>query len=132
MNKKTLEMIEKAHDVMQHAYAPYSNFTVGACLRTEDDQLFAGCNIENVSYSLTLCAESCALGSLVSAGHRRIVEVVIATKQEAICAPCGACRQRFTEFMDPDTKIYLCSNREIKQVITMADLLPMPFSFEKG
>jgi cytidine deaminase len=131
LDNKTVEMISKANEAMHNAYAPYSNFTVGSCLRTEDNQLFVGCNVENVSFSLTQCAEASALGSLVSAGHRRIVEAVIVTKSEQICPPCGACRQRFAEFADPDTKIYLCFNHEVKQITTVADLLPLPFSFSK-
>jgi cytidine deaminase len=131
MNNKTLEMIKKANEAMQNAYAPYSNFTVGACLRTEDGQLFAGCNVENVSFSLTQCAEASALGSLVSAGHSRIAEVVVVTKSDEICPPCGACRQRLAEFADLDTKVHLCINHDIKQTVTVAELLPLPFSFSK-
>jgi cytidine deaminase len=130
LNNKTVEMIDKAYEAMQHAYSPYSNFCVGSCLRTEDDELFVGCNVENVSFSLTLCAEAAALGSLISAGHRRITEAVIMTKSDEICPPCGACRQRLAEFMDLDAKIYLCNNHEVTKVLTMSDLLPLPFSFK--
>ena len=132
MNSKILDtMIDKAYEVLEHAYAPYSHFTVGCCLRTEDGQLFAGCNIENVTYSLTLHAEAVALGNLISAGHKRIAEIVVVTKRVEVCTPCGACRQQFAEFTSPNTKIILCSNREVKHVVTMAELLPLPFSFEK-
>ncbi len=131
MNDKTLEMIDKAYRAMSNAYAPYSNFTVGACLRTPDDHLFVGCNIENVSFSLTQCAEATALGNLISAGHRRIAEIVIVTKSEEICPPCGACRQRFIEFADPETLLHLCSNHKHMKSYTMGELFPLPFSFIK-
>ena len=98
MNNILDNMIKKAKEVQQHSYAPYSNYHVGICLRSENDYLFTGCNVENVSYSLTLCAEMSALGALISAGEKYIKEVVVIGSGKELCVPCGACRQRILEF----------------------------------
>ncbi|MDQ2995289.1 MAG: cytidine deaminase, partial [Pseudomonadota bacterium] len=82
-------MIERATAAMQFAYSPYSNFKVGACIRTDDDQYFTGCNIENISYGLTICAEACALSNLISTGDHHIAEVAITCSTIEICGPCG-------------------------------------------
>ncbi len=88
------EMLQKAKAAMKHAYNPYSNFFVGACILADDGKLYAGCNVENVSYSLTLCAEASALGAMVSAGAKRIKKMVVVAESDKIIVPCGACRQR--------------------------------------
>jgi cytidine deaminase len=122
------EMLEKATEAMERAYAPYSHFAVGACLRAEDGQLFIGCNVENASYGLTFCAEANAIGSLVVAGRKHIIEALIVTKSESLCPPCGSCRQRLFEFASSDTKIHLCNALGDCKTFTMQELLPFPFS----
>ena len=123
-------MLEKAYAVQHHAYAPYSNFAVGACLRAEDNTLYSGCNVENASYGLTVCAENIALGQLISTGKKRIVEVVIVGGKiggdRIFCPPCGRCRQVIREFALPDVRIHLTDGQDIK-TYTLEDFLPVSF-----
>lgn len=127
MNSSAAEMLTLARRALVNAYNPYSHFGVGACLRTNDNQLFAGCNAENASFSLTLCAEAAAIGSMISTGQRQITEILIAVDNPILCAPCGACRQRLYEFTVPECKIYLCNNEGLQKTLTFASLLPEAF-----
>jgi len=123
------DMLEAAKKALLVAYSPYSNFSVGVCLRAAGGQLFNGCNIENHSYSLTLCAEASALSAMISAGHNRWIEALIISSGKQFCSPCGACRQRLYEFALPESLFYLCTAQGDNQIISMADLLPLPFNF---
>jgi cytidine deaminase len=120
-------MIEKARTVAKRAYAPYSHYPVGVCLRTDNNQLFTGCNVENASYSLTLCGEASAIANMVSYGERCIVEAVVYGTGKELCAPCGACRQRLNEFASAQTLIHICGPEGIRKTMTMAELLPESF-----
>ena len=120
-------MLAKAKEALQHAYAPYSHFPVGACLQSEDGALFSGCNVENASYPLGQCAETNALGALVVAGKKKIKEVVVITTDKKVCSPCGACLQRLFEFASPDTAVHLCNAEGKQQTLTLSELLPRPF-----
>ena len=89
----------------ERAYAPYSGFAVGAVVVAADGRAFAGCNVENLSYSLTNCAERVALGSAVAAGVRELVAVVVVADSGVPISPCGACRQVLAEFGDPELRL---------------------------
>jgi cytidine deaminase len=93
------DLLRRAREARTHAYAPYSNFRVGAALLTEDGQIFTGCNVENASYGLTNCAERVAVQKAVSVGVRRYRAVAVVGPEDHLpCAPCGACRQVLNEF----------------------------------
>lgn len=108
------------------AYAPYSEFLVGAALLTDDDKVYTGCNIENASYSLCCCAERTAFFKAISEGKRNFTSIAIAggkNNEEIVCYPCGACRQVMSEFCDADFKIILYG-----KTLTLAELMPYAFS----
>jgi cytidine deaminase len=131
VNDITQLMMSKARLALQHAYAPYSKYTVGACLCTEDQTLYTGVNVENSSYGLTICAESSAICQMITAGERQIKSMVILSGNNALCPPCGACRQRIYEFSTEKTQIYLCDHHSILKKIALDDLLPMAFSLSR-
>ena len=120
-------MVELARRALANAYAPYSRFRVGACVRAESDRLYAGCNVENAAYPITQCAEATAIGALVAGGDRRILEVVILTEGTEPCAPCGRCRQQLAEFARPDARIHLCGPEGVRATTTLGELLPLAF-----
>jgi cytidine deaminase len=123
------EMLKQALHIKTRAYAPYSHFHVGACFRAEDNTLYSGCNVENASYGLTLCAEAVALGNLVSAGKKRIVEGIV-LGGEGFCPPCGRCRQLIREFSEDDTCIHFVKGSEKPltiKTLTISELLPFSF-----
>ena len=119
-------LIDAACDVRLKAYAPYSHFLVGAALLTTDDEIIVGCNVENVSYGLTNCAERVAIGTAVAAGRREFAAVAIASSNG--CTPCGACRQVLAEFA-PDLPVYLVNVDGGKTVteLSWTQLLPGRF-----
>jgi cytidine deaminase len=121
-------MFMEAKKSMENAHAPYSKFKVGACLRGKEGQLYSGCNVENASYSNTLCAEAVCVGKLASAGERTITDILIVTDRPHICAPCGSCRQQLNEFATPETLVHLCNLDGKIKTLTMKELLPFSFS----
>ena len=128
MSADALEaMLDVARRALAHAHAPYSRFRVGACLRSGSGQLYAGCNVENASYPVTQCAEATAIGALVAAGERQIVEVVIVTEGLEPCPPCGRCRQQLAEFAAATTRVHLCGPEGVRLTATLGELLPMAF-----
>ena len=103
------ELIQKAVGMLERSYSPYSHFPVGTALECEDGTVYTGCNIENSSYSLTICAERTAAVKAISEGHTKFRRIVIAGDSEDFCYPCGACRQFLYEF-SPDMEV-ICLNR---------------------
>jgi cytidine deaminase len=127
MSEPLETMLALARGALANAHAPYSRLRVGACVRAASGRLYAGCNVENASYGLTLCAESTAIGSMVAAGDRRIVEAVIVTERPEPCPPCGRCRQQLAEFARPDARIHLCGPEGVRLTTTLGELLPLAF-----
>lgn len=115
------KMIEAAWEVREQAYAPYSKFRVGAALLATDGRLFTGCNVENLSYGLTHCAERVAMGTAVAAGARRFLRVVVVADTRVPISPCGACRQVLAEFGVPEVVL---ANRGEALHFRMDELLP--------
>ncbi len=124
------ELLDAARAAMQNAHAPYSNFKVGAALRTKDGQIFTGCNVENASYGLTICAERNAIFSAVSAGVKDFAEILIVAECDNLPYPCGACRQVLAEFCQPEFNIYIVAdkNLDISEKSTLGELLPKSFT----
>jgi cytidine deaminase len=120
------ELIQAAIDVRQRAYAKYSNFLVGAAILAADGRIYTGCNVENASYGLTICAERAAVYNAVAAGQRQFQQLAIATTGGV--SPCGACRQVLAEF-SPELKVLLIDvDRPDSLVETnIRDLLPGAF-----
>ena len=107
MTQVLAEMLELARRALVHAHAPYSRFRVGACLRAASGRLYAGCNVENSAYPVGQCAEATAIGAMVAAGDRQIVEALVVTEGAELCSPCGRCRQQLAEFARPDVPVHL-------------------------
>lgn len=125
------KLVERAFHNLEHAYAPYSHYRVGACLETIDGEFYDGVNVENASYGLTNCAERSAVFAAYSNGVRkdRIKALAIVSEGKTIAAPCGACRQVLVELLNKDTPIYL-ANRTHQVEKTIDELLPMSFTQE--
>jgi cytidine deaminase len=127
----TERLLASARAVAAHAYAPYSNFRVGAALLFDDGYVAAGCNVENMSYGLTSCAERNALFRAVSergAAHR-IVAIAVTNLNDAASPPCGACRQVMSEFVTPDAVVVFPGDAGI-EIRPFAELLPFSFHLE--
>lgn len=124
------KMLVEAKRAMNNAYARYSNFNVGACVRTSEGHLFGGCNMENSNLALSQCAESTALGNMIASGHKKVSAVLVIADTSTFCPPCGACRQKIIEFSSDDIPVYMCSTAGTMKVMTIGELLPVHFSFE--
>jgi cytidine deaminase len=116
------EWIRQAWAVRERAYAPYSQFTVGAALIDVEGRVFTGCNVENVSFGLTMCAERVALGAAIAAGARVFRVIVIVADTKLPVSPCGACRQVLAEFA-PELEVVLANRSEMLR-FSLAELLP--------
>ena len=119
-------LIEAALDVLERAYSPYSKVRIGAALEAHDGRVFSGCNVENASYGLTLCAERVALFKAVSEGVREFKSIAIVTDRDKGWMPCGACRQTLYEFA-PDLRILIQGRAGERIVTRLGDLLPDAF-----
>lgn len=121
-------LLSQASKVMQNAYSPYSEFKVGCIIVTPSGKIFSGCNIENVSYGLTLCAEASAIAQMVSSGERDIQEILVIGTTNQFCMPCGACRQRIMEFASEATIVHMANQSGHYKSSTLGELLPESFS----
>lgn len=121
------KLISKALDAKKFAYVPYSKFRVGAAVLTEDGNIYTGCNIENVSYGATNCAERTAIFKAVSEGHKNLKAIAIAGSDKEYTYPCGICRQVISEFAGEDMKIIIVKNENEYMVKKLEEILPYAF-----
>lgn len=128
----TETLINKALDMRNYSYTPYSNFNVGAALLCKDGKVFGGCNIENAAYGPSVCAERTAIFKAVSEGKKDFSAIAIAGGPKDgvkdFCPPCGVCRQVMVEFCRPDFRIILAKSDKEYKVFTLAELMPESFS----
>ena len=126
-------LCEKAMEAMQNSYSPYSNCTVGAALLAKSGKVYLGANIENASFSPTICAERSAFAAAISAGEREFQAIAVTGgkngKIDGAFFPCGVCRQVMREFCKDDFPVYVLTDKEINS-LTLGDLLPHSFSNE--
>jgi cytidine deaminase len=123
----SVQLIERARAVRERAYAPYSGFAVGAVVETAEGRCYTGCNVENASYGLTICAERAALAKAVSEGADRLTRIVVIADTERPIAPCGACRQVMLELMGPEGEVVMANLRGDRLERKIGDLLPEAF-----
>ena len=126
------ELCALARGAMENAYVPYSGFRVGAALLCADGSVYTGCNIENASYTPTVCAERTAVFKAISEGKREFAAIAVASGREgradAAFPPCGVCRQVLAEFCPPGTPVYVAEGENAIRAYTLGDLLPHAFT----
>lgn len=119
-------LYKQAEDALRFAYAPYSRFKVGAALLAKDGRVFTGCNVENIAYGSTICAERVAFTKAISEGVTDFKAIAIANSSSTSCPPCGSCRQVMSEFCEDDFMIILKN-----KTFTLKELLPEHFDIEE-
>lgn len=130
MSVEISKIIEAAKKARENAYIPYSNFSVGAALLTEEGDIITGCNIENASFGLTNCAERTAIFKAISEGMTKFQALAVVADSPQPISPCGACRQVIAEFCHPDMPIYLTNIKGDLKKTTIKELLPDAFNSE--
>ncbi|MBR2034216.1 MAG: cytidine deaminase [Alphaproteobacteria bacterium] len=124
----TQKLFSLASLAAKNAYAPYSEFAVGAAIYSNNNKFYSGCNVENISYPVGTCAEAGAIAAMVQDGEKIIKEILIFANSTKLITPCGACRQRIAEFSYPDTLVHLANLNGVQKTYTIAELLPNSFS----
>ena len=126
--ERATTLLAAARSAAQQAYAPYSAFPVGAVVLTADGSMVAGCNVENASYGLTVCAERVAVWAAVATGHREVRAVAVAAPKALGTTPCGACRQVLNEFAPPDGDlVVVLEGEDGPEQVVLSALLPRSF-----
>ncbi len=125
MNQQAL--IELARQVRENAHAPYSNYQVGAALVCADGRIFTGCNVENSSYGLSMCAERTAIFKAISEGARNFVRIAVIADSPHPVRPCGACRQVISDLFPAEAEVIMANLDNAVETTTIAQLLPSPF-----
>jgi cytidine deaminase len=120
------QLVAAARTAREHAHAPFSNFRVGAAVRAKSGRIFSGCNVENATYGLTLCAERVAIFKAVSEGERGFDAVAVVADTDMLTPPCGSCRQILWEFCG-DAEVFLANLKGKVDRYRMLELLPKPF-----
>ena len=126
MEKNEKELIEAAQKVRERAFAPYSDFKVGAAIRTKGGKIYTGCNVESASYGLTVCAERVAIWKAVSEGEKEFTEIAVAADTHELTPPCGVCRQIIWEFCG-DIPVIFANLEGDTETVQMSELLPRAF-----
>ena len=122
------DLRDAALTVRDQAYAPYSNFLVGAAIRGAGGAVFSGCNVENAAYPEGTCAEAGAIAAMIAGGEREIAEVYVVAESAKPVPPCGGCRQKLAEFAGPDVVVTMATVEGVEETVTIAELLPGAFS----
>ncbi len=130
MTKNKQELFAVARAAMENAHAPYSFYRVGAAVRGGSGKIYGGTNVENASYPEGWCAETSAIGALITAGEKTITEICVLGGGETPATPCGGCRQRLSEFASPQTPVYVGTKHGLSGSYSMADLLPEAFKLK--
>jgi cytidine deaminase len=126
MNEDLQELVKAALEVREKAYAPYSEFRVGAAVRTKDGKIYTGCNVESASYGLTVCAERVAIWKAVSEGEKEFTNIAVVADTQELTPPCGVCRQIIWEFCN-DIPVTFSNLNGKTETVTMKELLPRAF-----
>ena len=121
------DLLSAALSIRSKAYAPYSNFLVGAAILDEQGQIHLGVNVENAAYPVGACAEASAISAMVAKGGRQIQAIAVVGAGPVLCTPCGGCRQRIREFANPDTPVLVGDESGLKERFTLDQLLPASF-----
>lgn len=122
-----MSLLDAAKAVREKAYAPYSNFKVGAAVRTVSGAIFVGCNVENVAYPEGTCAEAGAIAAMIAAGQSEITEVLVIADSPLPVSPCGGCRQKLAEFSAANVQVTMTTLEGNSQVLSISELLPGAF-----
>ncbi len=133
MNKS--DLCKKAIDALNNSYSPYSNCKVGAALLCENGKIYTGCNIENASFSPTICAERVAFLKAVSEGEKDFIAIAVAGEKGGVItafSPCGVCRQVMAEFCDSDFKIFVVTGENTFDEYTLGEILPISFGLKEN
>lgn len=134
MKKNELGLLRMAVKAAGKSYSPYSRFPVGAALLTASGEVAVGCNVENASYGMTICAERVAMLKAVSVGKRKFAALAVAGGKDHAARPCGACLQVLSEFCEPDLPVILAPLNDLKKAerFVLADLLPKAFKMNRN
>ena len=132
MEELRKNLLEQAKRISENSYSPYSKFPVGACILDESKKTYTGCNVENASYGLTICAERNAMCSAIKEGEKtKILAIAIYSPKQKMCLPCGACRQWLCEFAkDENIEIILEDKNQGIKVLTLKEIFPYGFKFD--
>ncbi|MEP2781657.1 MAG: cytidine deaminase [Pseudoruegeria sp.] len=123
-----MNLLEAAKNVRAKAYAPYSNFKVGAAIRSASGKIYAGCNVENVAYPEGTCAEAGAIALMVASGETELTEALILADSPLPVSPCGGCRQKLAEFGTPETLVTMTNLQGNSRTMTLGELMPGAFT----
>lgn len=130
MTPQVRALFEAARAAQAHSYAPYSKFHVGAAIRSTSGAIYAGCNVENAAYPQSVCAEASAIVAMITAGDRKIDEVLVVCDGDQLSTCCGGCRQKLREFAPLETMIHVAGEEGLRRTFTLDELLPFSFGPE--